>query len=295
MPVGHFPLQDKIVVITGGGSGICFSFAQLALTSGARGILICDLQLTPAAQDLINQTPDEVHFMKCDVTDWNDLEAIPPKVEEAFGKGQVGDVWIAGAGVFEPKWSSFIYDEEKEGGYKAMRINAEHPIKLTRIAMRSAISVNKPCAVLIVSSGAGITGQYAAALYCATKHAVVGFTKSMGQADIDENCKIVCILPGMVSTPLWTGRSDAVASQFSYTDEVCITPEDVAQGMKEMIEEEKYPGGSLMSIAKGKLRNVLESKLAFANDGSEIYKQFESKCYAPIREIWNGERGTKLS
>lgn len=170
MPVGSFPLQDKIVVITGGGSGICLSFAQLALTSGARGILICDLQLTAAAKDLVSQSTAKVHFMKCDVSKWNDLEAIPKQVEEAFGKGQVGDVWIAGAGVFEPKWSSFIYDEEKEGGYKAMRINAEHPIKLTRIAMRSALSINKPCVVLIVSSGAGITGQYAAALYCATKY-----------------------------------------------------------------------------------------------------------------------------
>lgn len=101
MPVGHFPLQDKIVVITGGGSGICFSFAQLALTSGARGILICDLQLTPAAKDLISQSPDKIHFMKCDVSDWNDLEAIPRHVQEAFGEGQVGGVWIAGAGVFE--------------------------------------------------------------------------------------------------------------------------------------------------------------------------------------------------
>lgn len=170
MPVGHFPLQDKIVVITGGGSGICFSFAQLALNTGAKGILICDLQLTPAAKDLISKSPDRVHFMKCDVSDWIDLEAIPNKVSSAFGKGQTGDVWVAGAGVFEPKWSSFIYDDEKDGGYKAMRINAEHPIKLTRIAMRSAVSVNKPCVVLIISSGAGITGQYAAALYCATKY-----------------------------------------------------------------------------------------------------------------------------
>lgn len=116
----------------------------------------------------------------------------------------------------------------------------------------------------------------------------------MGQADIDENCKVVCILPGMVATPLWKDRSDTVASQFGYTDDVCITPEEVAQGMKEMVEEEKYPGGSLMSIRKGSLRESLESRVAFPNDGSEAYKQWETTCYAPIREVWKGERGTGL-
>jgi len=155
--------------------------------------------------------------MKCDVTNWEDLEAIPSEVEKAFGKGSVAEIWVAGAGIFEPKWSSFLYDTEKDG-YKAMRINAEHPIKLTRIAMRSLLSVDKPGVVLIISSGAGITGTYAASLYCATKHAVVGFAKSMAQADADENVKVVCILPGMVSTPLWTGdAAKHVFDQFSYT------------------------------------------------------------------------------
>jgi NAD(P)-dependent dehydrogenase (short-subunit alcohol dehydrogenase family) len=59
----------------------------------------------------------------------------------------------------------------------------EYPIKLTRIAMRSCLKANKPGVVLIVASGAGVTGFYGSPLYCATKHAVVGFTKSMAQAD----------------------------------------------------------------------------------------------------------------
>lgn len=255
--------------------GIGLSFIKLVLSHGAK-VLIPDLRLTPDAEQLIKSSNGNAAFAKCDVANWADLESIPGEVEKAFGKGAVADIWVAGAGVFEPKWSSFLYDQETDG-YAAMRINAEHPIKLTRIAMRSLLSVDKPGVVLIISSGAGITGAYAAALYCATKHAVVGFTKSMAQAEADENVKIVCILPGMVSTPLWTGdAAKHVFDQFQYNDDMCTTPEEIAVAMKEMIEDGSFEGGALMEVTKDRPRARLESAKSVidASMGNEQAKAF---------------------
>ena len=294
MVVGNFPLQDKICVVTGGGSGICLSFVKLALDSGAR-VLISDLRLTAEAEQLMKSSNDKAAFAKCDVSKWDDLESIPSEVEKAFGQGAVADVYVPGAGIFEPKWSSFVYDQEKEF-YMQMRINAEHPIKLTRIAMRSSLGANKPAVVMLVASGAGITGTYAAALYCATKHAVVGFCKSMAQADMDENIKVVCICPGMVATPLWTGdTAKHVNAQFSYSDDMCITPDDVAEAMKEMIESPKYKGGSLMECRKGDLRHDLPSQQAVIVDDmdGEAGKKFFGTLYGPVREVFAKERGTQ--
>ena len=292
MVVGDFPLKDKICVVTGGGSGIGLSFVKLALGSGAR-VLIPDLRLTTEADELIKSSKNNAAFAKCDVSKWSDLESIPSEVDKAFGKGSVADVWVPVAGIFEPRWSSFVYDEEKEF-YMQMRINAEHPIKLTRIAMRSCLGANKPGVVMLVASGAGITGTYAAALYCATKHAVVGFCKSMAQADIDENIKVVCICPGMVSTPLWTGESAKhVNSQFSYTDDMCITPDQVAEGMKDMIESSEYKGGALMECRLGELRGQLPSQQSILADDMEpaVAKKFFGKLYQPVRDVFAKERG----
>lgn len=292
MVVGEFPLKDKICVVTGGGSGINLSFVKVALNSGAR-VLISDLRLTSEADELIKSSNGKAAFMKCDVSKWAELKAIPSEVVKAFGKGTVADVWVPGAGIFEPKWSSFVYDEEKEF-YMQMRINAEHPIKLTRIAMRSCLGANKPGVVMLVASGAGITGTYAAALYCATKHAVVGFCKSMAQADIDENFKVVCICPGMVATPLWTGENAKhVNAQFSYTDDVCITPDEVAEGMKEMIESPKYKGGALMDCRKGNLRGDLPSQQSIIVEDMEpaAAEKFFGTLYQPLREAFGKERG----
>jgi len=296
MVVGDFPLDGKIAVVTGGGSGINLSFVKVALNSNAK-VLIPDLRLTDEASKLIDSSNGNAAFMQCDVSKWADLRRIPAEIEKAFGKGAIADVWVPGAGIFEPKWSSFLYDQEDEF-YMQMRINAEHPIQLTRIAMRCLLGANKPGVVCLVASGAGITGTYAGALYCATKHAVVGFCKSMAQADIDENVKVVCICPGMVATPLWTGQQgDHVRGQFSYNNSMCITPDDVAEGMKEMVEREKYKGGALMEIKKGDLRHDLPSQqsIIMANEDIETAEteKFFNNLYQPVRETFAKERGAK--
>ena len=188
MVVGDFPLDGQIAVVTGGGSGINLAFVRLALSAGAR-ILIADLKLLPEAAELVDSSDGKVEFTHCDVSDWSHLRSLPSEVQKAFGDDAIATVWIAGAGVFEPPWSDFLHDAETEH-YKQLQINTEHPIKLTRIAMRSLLGAGRKGVVLIVASMAGITGSYGAPLYCASKHAVVGFTKSMAQADEDEGVKV---------------------------------------------------------------------------------------------------------
>ncbi|KAK5110813.1 hypothetical protein LTR62_005524 [Meristemomyces frigidus] len=276
--------------------GINLAFVGQAHKAGAR-VLIADLQLTPEAEQLVKTSSGKIAFTQCDVSNWSNLKSLPSEVTKAFGPDAVADIWIAGAGVFEPKWSSWLGDTE-EAHYKQISINTEHPMKLTRIAMRSCLGANKPGVCLIVASGAGITGAYGCPVYCASKHACVGFTKSMAQADRDEGFKVVCILPGMVSTPLWTGQeAQDVHKQFSFTENVCITAEEVAEGMMEMVTQGKYGGGSLMEIRKGDLRNVLESREAYRVDegSSPEMKAWVDECYRPIREVFKKERGVKKS
>lgn len=271
--------------------GICLSFVKLALASQAK-VLIADIKLLKEAEDLIrsSETAGRIAYATCDVCKWDQLDHLPAEVESAFGDGAVADVWVAGAGVFEPNISSFFMDSEDDC-YRAMRINAEHPIKLTRIAMRSSLKANKPGVVLIVASGAGVTGFYGSPLYCATKHAVVGFTKSMAQADKDENIKIVSVCPGIVATPLWKGEDAAkVAKQYAYDDKTALTAEEVAEAMKDLVEQGKYGGGSLLEVTKANGVKLLESNESTLTQGPEA-KTWADGVYAPVREIFNKERG----
>ena len=196
-PVGPFPISGKIVLVTGGGSGIGLAFVRLCASKGAK-VLIGDLKLTKEAEALVSSN-NAVKFTKCDVTNWSDLKALIATSVKEFG--QVPDIYVPCAGIFEPPWSNFWDDAEgaddnARGSYATMRINVDHPIKLSRIAMKALLGAEKKGVACLVASGAGLGGFYLASLYCASKHAVVGFAKSMGTADAEEGFKVVCICPG---------------------------------------------------------------------------------------------------
>jgi NAD(P)-dependent dehydrogenase (short-subunit alcohol dehydrogenase family) len=69
-------------------------------------------------------------------------------------------------------------------------------LKLSRIAIRALLKKNKKGVILITASMAGFHGNFPAALYCSTKHAIVGFVRSLADLDRLEGIKVVAVAPG---------------------------------------------------------------------------------------------------
>ncbi|MCJ1486202.1 hypothetical protein MMC06_006378 [Schaereria dolodes] len=286
--VGDLPLPKRIVVVTGGGSGINLAFARLANTQGA-SVIIADLRLTDEAEEFV-KLAENVVFAKCDVVNWEDLQNLIDVSKKEFG--DVPDVYIAGAAVFEPTWSNFWSDTETSR-YASLDINVSHPIKLTRIAMRALLSKNKPGVVLIVSSVAGLQGYYAPALYSTAKHAIIGFVKCMASADQEEGVKVVCICPSIVKTPLWTASPDQMA-QYSFNEAYALTPEAVAEAMLELVQDGQYGGGTVLRIAmEGKEVVAFEDGAGGKLPGADMeqVRKMLDKTHEPVREILRKERG----
>lgn len=159
MPCGAIDLHEKVILVTGGGSGINLAFAKQALARGAK-VLIADLKLTPDGQSFVDDNArDRVVFVECDVSKRAQLQNLIDVSRQHFKT--VPDVYIAGAGVFEPPWSSW-WDDTEEDSYKQFQINALHPLKLARIAMKALLGEGKKGCVLIVASLAGYSGAFAA-------------------------------------------------------------------------------------------------------------------------------------
>jgi NAD(P)-dependent dehydrogenase (short-subunit alcohol dehydrogenase family) len=100
MPCGDIALSGKVVLVTGGGSGINLAFSKLVHQQGAK-VIIADLQLTAEGSAFINEVPSSsAIFVQCDVRKRADLENLITVSKQRFG--DVPDIYIAGAGVFEP-------------------------------------------------------------------------------------------------------------------------------------------------------------------------------------------------
>ncbi|OCL02146.1 NAD(P)-binding protein [Glonium stellatum] len=272
-PVGDFDLNGRIVLITGGGSGIHLELGKLVLSDGAK-ILIADQTLTPEAEEFPKINPRKERF------------------------GDVPDVYVAGAGVFEPSWSNF-WDDNEDERYAAIDINVNHPIKLTRIAMTALLKKNKKGVVAIMASITGYTGTYSAPMYCTTKHALIGFTRSIGDADCLEGVKVVTIAPGVVKTPLWYTRPE-IMERYGYSDAIAIEAVDVAKGYMKIIKEGKYPGGTIFEISKAGERTI-DSPWFIAPPGYDpenpvlgagVPQEALDRSYQPIIDILMKERGT---
>lgn len=247
--VGNFPAKDKILLITGGGSGIGLCFVKLFHGRGGR-VLIGDIRLTGQAEAFLHETeasdrPGSVVFASCDVTDWKALESLVSTSIKEFGA--VPDVYCPCAGIFEPEWSNFWDDSERDG-YATIKINVEHPIKLSRLAIRALAGADKKGVVLFVGSMSSLVSHYDCVLYTASKHAIAGVCKSLARADELEGVKVVCICPGVVVTPLWEDRRDERATAYGYDDEANPknSPDEIADAMLRLVEDGQYPGGTLL-------------------------------------------------
>ena len=222
------------------------AFSQLAHQQDAR-ILIADLRLTDAATKFVKANPSTTHFQETDVTDWSQLERLFSVSVERFG--DVPDVCLPAAGLFEPASANWWADNDGPNVYKQLEVNVAHPMKVARLAMRALTSRGKKGVVCTVASSSGLMGVYTAPLYCASKHAVVGFTKSMAPADRLEGVRIVCLAPGDVDTPIWSPEK---RERFGEQLKSAMTPEYVADRMLELVSKgQQYPGGTVYEVPVG--------------------------------------------
>jgi NAD(P)-dependent dehydrogenase (short-subunit alcohol dehydrogenase family) len=95
-----FSVAGKTALVTGAGSGICYSFAKLLLQRQCN-VVLADLTLRPEAEDLLKSSMSRARaiFQRTDVTQWDQLRGAFEAADQEFGGV---DIVCPGAGVYEP-------------------------------------------------------------------------------------------------------------------------------------------------------------------------------------------------
>lgn len=192
-------LDEKLAVVTGGGSGINLAFCKILYSSGCR-ILIADIALHPSGQDWLstieseNPASSRVKYVQTDVTIWAQLENLFDVAVSHFGV--TPDIVVPGAGVYEPSSNSFWADQDHASRYKVLDINLVHPIKMSRIAIRRWVAAKKQGTIVHISSIAGQRSSVVTPLYTASKHGINSFIRGMAPLDDLVGIRVVGVAPG---------------------------------------------------------------------------------------------------
>ena len=213
-------LQNKVVAITGGGTGIGASIAISLATAGAK-VTVGGRRAEPLGQLAVdNDTPHRLRPVPIDVAEDESITAFFDAIEAADGPVDIL-VNSAGINIANRRMDSM----QPEDWDRVMRINATGAYRcIHRVlpAMRS----RREGLIINISS---IAGKRAIALggvvYCASKFAMTAMGTAIGSEVKDEGVRVTNVYPGEVNTPILANRPVPVSEEHKAQ---ILQPEDVA-------------------------------------------------------------------
>ena len=196
-------LKDKVVVITGAGSGIGRAMAELFSSEGAE-VFVVDVikERVNETVSVINSKGGKSIGMVLDLSIRKNVEQM---IDQAYSKNERIDILCNNAGIMDG--ANPVVDTDDQLWERVLNINLNAPFWATRKALPYMIGKGGGT-IVNTSSVAGFFGGRAGAAYTASKHALIGLTRSTAATYGQKGIKCNAMALGAIETAIGIGQKE---------------------------------------------------------------------------------------
>ena len=193
----------KTLIITGAGSGIGRATASRVAREGGRVIAV-DVNEAGLTEFAAEHVGLDVVAVRADITSQADVDRVVAAAGGTIdGLANIAGIMDKMAGLVEV--TDDVWD-------RVMSVNVTGMMRLTRAVLPAMIAAHRG-SIVNIASEAGLRGSAAGVAYTASKHAVVGLTKSTAFIYGPAGVRVIAVAPGPVATGIEGTFSDPVAAE----------------------------------------------------------------------------------
>lgn len=242
-------LKGKVVIITGGGSGIGKETAILFAKEGAK-VVVVDINEKGGEETVavIRKISTDVLFIKVDVFNTKQVDNMATKTVNKFGKI---DVLINNAGVVKDAFLTDITDEQI---HRTIEVNQIGPIKCSRAVARMMLKQGWKGTIINNSSVVGLYGNKGQVVYSMTKAAIIGMTKTLAKELGPKGIRVNVVAPGFIETSMTASVPVEILEMIKEKTPLRMLgkPSDIAHAYLFLASDEAgYVNGSVFCIDGG--------------------------------------------